>query len=75
MWETNVWVDLRTCRIVLTTIHQIFASYAKCFTDPYHLSMLTGEESWSLLQRKVFGEEMCPEELKEVGKELDCKKV
>nr|XP_016511648.1 PREDICTED: putative late blight resistance protein homolog R1B-12 [Nicotiana tabacum] len=50
--------------------HQIVSSNAKCFTDPYHLRMLTGEESWSLLQRKAFGEEICPDKLKEVGKEI-----
>ncbi|XP_070028857.1 putative late blight resistance protein homolog R1A-10 [Nicotiana sylvestris] len=57
-------------RIILTTRHQIVSSNAKCFTDPYHLRMLTGEESWSLLQRKAFGEEICPDKLKEVGKEI-----
>nr|XP_016442829.1 PREDICTED: putative late blight resistance protein homolog R1B-17 isoform X1 [Nicotiana tabacum]XP_016442830.1 PREDICTED: putative late blight resistance protein homolog R1B-17 isoform X1 [Nicotiana tabacum] len=78
VWEKDAWDDLRLCfpdddngsRIILTTRLWEVALYAKRSTDPHDLRLFNNDESWSLLQRKVFGEEKCPEELKQVGQEI-----
>ncbi|XP_049392217.1 putative late blight resistance protein homolog R1A-3 [Solanum stenotomum] len=78
VWAVQAWDDLRLCfpeakkgsRIILTTRLKEVATYAKCVTEPIHLRSMKDSESWLLLQKKVFGEEMCPEELKEVGQNI-----
>ncbi|KAL3369907.1 hypothetical protein AABB24_007106 [Solanum stoloniferum] len=78
VWAVQAWDDLRLCfpeakkgsRIILTTRLKEVATYAKCVTEPIHLRSMEDSESWLLLQKKVFGEEMCPEELKEVGQNI-----
>ncbi|KAH0681013.1 hypothetical protein KY284_022098 [Solanum tuberosum] len=78
VWTVQAWDDLRFCfpeekqgsRIILTTRLKEVATYAKCVTEPIHLRSMKDSESWLLLQKKVFGEEMCPEELKEVGQNI-----
>lgn len=78
VWEIKAWEDLRLCfphakkgsRIILTTRLKEVAMYAKCVTEPIYLRSLKDSESWLLLQKKVFGEEICPEELKEVGQNI-----
>ncbi|PHT48568.1 hypothetical protein CQW23_12776 [Capsicum baccatum] len=37
---------------------------------PFDLRLLRPEESWELLQKRVFGEEHCPDELKDVGAKI-----
>lgn len=78
VWEAKAWEDLRLCfpdakkgsRIILTTRLKEVAMYAKCVTEPIYLRSLEESESWLLLQKKVFGEEICPEELKEIGQNI-----
>ncbi|KAK4364237.1 hypothetical protein RND71_015595 [Anisodus tanguticus] len=78
VWEKDAWDDLKLCfpddengsRIILTTRLWEVALYTKRFTDPHDLRLFKNEESWLLLQRKVFGEEKCPEELKQIGQEI-----
>lgn len=78
VWEGKAWDDLRLCfpdagkgsRIILTTRLKEVAMYAKSVTEPIYLRSLEDSESWLLLQKKVFGEEMCPDELKEVGQNI-----
>ncbi|XP_019235149.1 PREDICTED: putative late blight resistance protein homolog R1B-16 [Nicotiana attenuata] len=77
VWEKDAWNDLRLCfpddngsRIILTTRLWEVSLYAARYTDPHDLRLFNNDESWSLLQRKVFGEENCPEELKQVGQEI-----
>ncbi|PHT28428.1 hypothetical protein CQW23_31985 [Capsicum baccatum] len=43
--------------------------------DPLNLRLLRPEESWELLEKRAFGNDCCPDELLEVGKEIaeNCK--
>lgn len=64
IWETSAWDDLRgyfpdARRIILTTRHHEVAKYASVHSDPIHLGMFREDESWKLLEKKVFGEERC----------------
>nr|ABI34344.1 Late blight resistance protein, putative [Solanum demissum] len=75
-WENSVWDNLRGCfpdannrsRIILTTRHHEVAKYASVHSDPLHLRMFDEDESWKLLEKKVFGEQSCSSPLlKKVG--------
>ncbi|KAH0753937.1 hypothetical protein KY290_024207 [Solanum tuberosum] len=75
VWENSVWDDLRGCfpdvnnssRIILTTRHHEVAKYASVHSDPLHLRMFDEDESWKLLEKKVFGVQSCSPLLKKVG--------
>ncbi|XP_049404847.1 putative late blight resistance protein homolog R1C-3 isoform X1 [Solanum stenotomum] len=75
VWENSAWDDLRGCfpdvnnrsRIILTTRHHEVAKYASVHSDPLHLRMFDEDESWKLLEKKVFGEQSCSPLLKKVG--------
>ncbi|KAK4708532.1 hypothetical protein R3W88_029457 [Solanum pinnatisectum] len=51
------------------------AMHGKHITDPLNLRLLRPEESWELLEKRAFGNESCPDELFDVGKEIaqNCK--
>ncbi|KAH0753940.1 hypothetical protein KY290_024210 [Solanum tuberosum] len=78
VWENSVWDDLRGCfpdvnnrsRIILTTRHHEVAKYASVHSDPLHLRMFDENESWKLLEKKVFGEESCSPLLRDVGQRI-----
>ncbi|KAM3359193.1 putative late blight resistance protein R1B-12 [Capsicum galapagoense] len=78
LWSTEVWDDLRRCfpddysgsRIILTTRQDKVASYTELSSAARHLRLLTDEESWCLLQKKVLGEESCPPELDVIGVQI-----
>ncbi|XP_049404846.1 putative late blight resistance protein homolog R1A-4 [Solanum stenotomum] len=78
VWENSVWDDLRGCfpdannrsRIILTTRHHEVAKYASVHSDPLHLRMFDEDESWKLLEKKVFGEESCSPLLRDVGQRI-----
>ncbi|MCD7456852.1 hypothetical protein HAX54_033335 [Datura stramonium] len=78
IWETSAWDDLKLCfhdanngsRIILTTRHYDVAFHAKHDTDPLVLQLLSNDESWMLLQNKVFNKESCPLALQDVGKRI-----
>ncbi|KAK6802703.1 hypothetical protein RDI58_000486 [Solanum bulbocastanum] len=71
VWDGMSWDDLRLSfpdngnrsRIVITTRLEKVGVEVKYHTDPYYLPFLTTEESFRLLQRKVFQPEGCPPEL------------
>nr|ABO92983.1 putative disease resistance protein [Solanum tuberosum] len=75
VWDNSAWDDLRGCfpdvnnrsRIILTTRHHEVAKYASVHSDPLHLRMFYEDESWKLLEKKVFGEQSCSPLLKDVG--------
>ncbi|KAH0677542.1 hypothetical protein KY285_025343 [Solanum tuberosum] len=75
LWDNSAWDDLRGCfpdvnnrsRIILTTRHHEVAKYARVHSDPLHLRMFDEDESWKLLEKKVFGEQSCSPLLKDVG--------
>ncbi|KAH0708242.1 hypothetical protein KY284_009669 [Solanum tuberosum] len=78
VWETSVWDDLigsfhdadNGSRIVLTTRNHKVAMYTRIRSDPLLLRMFNNDESWELLQKKVFGEESCCPLLTEIGQEI-----
>ncbi|KAL3518755.1 hypothetical protein ACH5RR_021344 [Cinchona calisaya] len=83
LWSNGAWDDLERSfpndrngsRILITSrIHDV-ALKAKPNNDPHPLRLLTDDESWRLLQLKLFHKEGCPEELFEVGKKIaeNCK--
>ncbi|WMV31896.1 hypothetical protein MTR67_025281 [Solanum verrucosum] len=83
VWDTTILDELRRSfpdvnkgsRIILTTREKKVASHGKPYTDPLNLRLLRSEESWELLEKRAFGNESCPDELLDVGKEIaeNCK--
>ncbi|PHU02060.1 hypothetical protein BC332_27311 [Capsicum chinense] len=74
LWESKAWGDLHSCfpwetgsRIMVTTRNVELTRYMSWRSDPYLLPFLREEESWELLQKKVFQGESCPLELCSVG--------
>ncbi|KAH0657473.1 hypothetical protein KY289_026221 [Solanum tuberosum] len=83
VWDTTTWDELtrpfpeakKGSRIILTTREKEVALHGKLYTAPLNLRLLSSEESWELLEKRVFGNESCPNELLDVGKEIaeNCK--
>ncbi|XP_055814012.1 putative late blight resistance protein homolog R1C-3 [Solanum dulcamara] len=75
IWEVKAWEELRLyfpcdkngSRIVVTTRDEQVARELKHHSDPYFLRFLTVDESWELLQKKVFQGEICPPKLRKAG--------
>ncbi|PHT71222.1 hypothetical protein T459_26326 [Capsicum annuum] len=71
--EYEAWDDLLPCfpsvgkgsRIMVTTRNVQLTRHMKKHSEPYLLPCLRDEESWELLQKKVFQGESCPLELRE----------
>ncbi|KAK4372785.1 hypothetical protein RND71_008169 [Anisodus tanguticus] len=57
-----VWKEdlQKRSRIVLTSGNKEVALLRKRHSDPLNLRLLRPEESWELLEKRVFGEESCP---------------
>ncbi|KAG5608005.1 hypothetical protein H5410_029497 [Solanum commersonii] len=78
MWDTATFNELmrpfpelqKGSRVILTSRKKEVALHGKCHSDPLYLRLLRSEESWELLEKKVFGEERCPDELKDVGEKI-----
>ncbi|XP_022841564.1 putative late blight resistance protein homolog R1A-10 [Olea europaea var. sylvestris] len=83
LWNVDAWNQLQTyipdgrkgSRILFTTRDEDFASEASNFSkaslmENNALKCLTDEECWHLLQRKVFQQNSCPENLIVAGKEI-----
>ncbi|PHT77871.1 hypothetical protein T459_15923 [Capsicum annuum] len=62
LWDTDAW-DKLTRPFPLRS------------TDPLNLRLLRPEESWELVGKRAFGNDCCPAELLDVGKEIakNCK--
>ncbi|PHT77730.1 hypothetical protein T459_15782 [Capsicum annuum] len=83
VWDVDTWDDLtrpfpevkKGSRIILTTWQKEVAFHGRGNTDPLNLRLLRPEESWELLEKREFGEQSCPDELLDVGKEIaqNCK--
>ncbi|XP_033510332.1 putative late blight resistance protein homolog R1A-3 [Nicotiana tomentosiformis] len=83
MWDTAAWDELtrpfpeakKGSRIILTTRDKKVALHAQCHSDPLDLRLLRPEESWELIEKKVFENGSCPDELVDAGKEIvqNCK--
>ncbi|CAA3009166.1 late blight resistance homolog R1A-3 isoform X1 [Olea europaea subsp. europaea] len=80
VWNSEAYDALRNIfpddgigsRIMLTTR---LLSAVDSQSSPHHMQFLNETDSWNLLLQKVFGEDCCPLELEEVGKEIagNCK--
>ncbi|XP_047261834.1 putative late blight resistance protein homolog R1C-3 [Capsicum annuum] len=85
MWDTATWDELtrplyaipsefqKGSRVILTSRKKEVALHGKCHSDPLDLRLLRPEESWALLEKRVFGEESCPDELRDVGEKISQK--
>ncbi|XP_019256382.1 PREDICTED: putative late blight resistance protein homolog R1B-16 [Nicotiana attenuata] len=80
IWSNDVW-DLMTrtfpddnngSRIILTSRLKDLAIHADPDSIPHEISLLNLDQSWKLLHEKVFGaeHEVCPTELKDIGKQI-----
>ncbi|XP_027158496.1 late blight resistance protein R1-A-like [Coffea eugenioides] len=82
-WDIRVWHglsfsfpdDRNGSRVLITSRESNVASEVQFGVEPHNLRVLTVEESWTLLQWKVFGNPGCPQELRILGKEIatNCK--
>ncbi|KAL3509001.1 hypothetical protein ACH5RR_028402 [Cinchona calisaya] len=78
VWNIGVWNDFgcsfpddkNGSRILFTSRFSNVASEVKIGREPHNLRSLTDEESWELLQKKVFGNEGCPQALHGLGMEI-----
>ncbi|XP_055832902.1 putative late blight resistance protein homolog R1B-13 isoform X3 [Solanum dulcamara] len=83
VWDTTTWDELtrpfpiveKGSRIILTTREKEVALHGKLYSAPLYLRLLRPEESWDLLEKRAFGNESCPDDLLDVGKEIaqNCK--
>lgn len=76
IWSTNVWDDVHRLfpddsngsRILVTTRELDIALYVDSLRRYHEMHLLSVDQSWNLLKKKVFAEEHCPTELEEIGK-------
>ncbi|CDP04755.1 unnamed protein product [Coffea canephora] len=72
LWDVEAWNflknslpnDANRSRILITSRLQ---NLSLGFSEAHHLRHLTDEESWQLLQKKLFGKDGCPPSLSGVG--------
>nr|GLL27362.1 putative late blight resistance protein homolog R1B-14 [Ipomoea trifida] len=57
-------------RVLVTTREEKVAMIVNSLGEPHRLKFLERKESWELLEKKVFREERCPDDLKEYGEEI-----
>ncbi|KAH0671062.1 hypothetical protein KY289_025555 [Solanum tuberosum] len=76
IWDCKAWDDFQSCfpdrenrsRIMVTTRNEELAMYMRRNSVPYSLPFLNDEESWELLQKRVFQQgNSCPLELVKLG--------
>uniref|UniRef100_M1AFN9 NBS-LRR resistance protein n=1 Tax=Solanum tuberosum TaxID=4113 RepID=M1AFN9_SOLTU len=78
MWDTATLDELtrpfpefqKGSRVIITSRKKEVALHGKCHSDPLYLRLLRSEEIWELLEKRVFGEERCADELKDVGEKI-----
>ncbi|CAL5428014.1 unnamed protein product [Camellia sinensis] len=78
IWDISAWVDLKIylpndnngSRVMFTSRLKAVAMHVSPNCHPHCQRFLTEEESWELLQRKVFQNGSCPAELIEFGKQI-----
>ncbi|XP_009758239.1 putative late blight resistance protein homolog R1A-3 isoform X1 [Nicotiana sylvestris] len=78
VWDIATWDELtrpfpkvkKGSRIILTSRKKEVALHGKHHCEPLYLRLLRLDESWELLEKRIFGEESCPDELLRVGKEI-----
>ncbi|KAI3459098.1 hypothetical protein Pfo_015761 [Paulownia fortunei] len=78
MWSTKAWDDVKMIfpddgngsRIMLTTRLLDVAAYADSSTPLHEMRFMDANQSWNLLQQKVFTHQDCPPELVNIGKKI-----
>ncbi|KAL4572859.1 hypothetical protein LXL04_019647 [Taraxacum kok-saghyz] len=79
VWTKKAWDDLKLVfpntnngsRILLTSRNKDVALHANTNLPPYQLRFLTDDESWELLEKKVFPKgSRCSSELEDLGKQI-----
>ncbi|XP_028102118.1 putative late blight resistance protein homolog R1B-14 isoform X1 [Camellia sinensis] len=78
LWDIGAWVNLKMyfpndnngSRVMFTSRLKEVAMHASPDCHRHCLRFLTEEESWELLQRKMFQNESCPPELIGIGKQI-----
>ncbi|CDP19728.1 unnamed protein product [Coffea canephora] len=78
MWSIEAWYDLEQSfpndkngsRILITSRHSEVAAKVQVDSTPHPLRLLSDDESWKLLQKKLFDTKDCPNELMEAGKQI-----
>lgn len=76
VWTMEAWNRIKIAfpnngkrnRVLMTTRQTDVAK--RCNDEPHDLKFLTKEESWELLEKKVFHKEKCPPELEWPGKSI-----
>ncbi|XP_027076983.1 putative late blight resistance protein homolog R1A-3 [Coffea arabica] len=78
LWDAKAWNllerslpdDANRSRILITSRLQNLSLQFKPDSKVHHLRRLTNEESWNLLQKKLFGKEGCPPRLSQVASQI-----
>ncbi|CDP12774.1 unnamed protein product [Coffea canephora] len=78
LWDAKAWNllerslpdDANGSRILITSRLQNLSLQFKPDSKVHHLRRLTDEESWNLLQKKLFGKEGCPPRLSGVASQI-----
>ncbi|XP_073119378.1 putative late blight resistance protein homolog R1A-3 [Henckelia pumila] len=78
IWDTAAWDDMKMVfpddnmgsRIVLTTRLVDVAAYTGYSDHLHRMSLLSDDESWTLLRAKIFGTKPCPHSLQGIGKKI-----
>ncbi|CAA2980032.1 late blight resistance homolog R1A-10 [Olea europaea subsp. europaea] len=81
LWEKEAWDDLKRLfpddsngsRVMFTSrLKNVASKISHVIIEP---SPLSPDESWNLLEQKVFKKECCPQELQDIGKQIaeNCK--
>ncbi|XP_027150795.1 putative late blight resistance protein homolog R1B-23 [Coffea eugenioides] len=78
IWSIEAWYDFKRSfpddnngsRILMTSRHFDVAAKIKEDNFIHPLRIFSEDESWELLQKKLFGTEGCPDELLELGKQI-----
>ncbi|XP_073318120.1 putative late blight resistance protein homolog R1B-23 [Primulina huaijiensis] len=79
IWTTKAWDDLKKIfpnddngsRILLTTRLSDIAVYAGYSSTLIHqMKFLNEDQSWELLQKRIFGQGSCPPQLVGIGKKI-----
>ncbi|KAL3527153.1 hypothetical protein ACH5RR_011809 [Cinchona calisaya] len=78
LWRMEAWSDLKRTfpddkngsRILITSRHPNLALKIKADSIPHRLRLLSDDESWKMLQHKLFQTRDCPVELATVGNQI-----
>ncbi|KAL3655151.1 hypothetical protein CASFOL_000937 [Castilleja foliolosa] len=82
VWSVKVWdtikgvlpIENKHCKVVITSREKSVGIHANPIRTPHKLRFLHDDESWRLLQLKVFGkQDGCPNRLKITGEDIAIK--